>query len=232
MSEINKENSYQMPAGFIGTCMICGIAVTEENVGETKPKVICAACKQEREETLLREKEEREKARELERIRLEEAEKREQIRKLELERDSVAAGRKASIIRLCLSNGVALVVAAGLFFLAYGASAPTEIWQNLLACFFIMTYVSTLFYPEALTKTLFLVLAFKGFNLPFIIFDFDLDGCLMAIAIKLIGWLIGLIIGILGFCLAIALGIVISPLVWIYNTIKDILGIVKGDFNE
>lgn len=223
MSENNEFNSQN---GMIGTCMRCGIVVTEENLGETKPKVICANCKAELEE------EARLAQLELER-RQKEALEREARENEEAQRrreEAIKAARKASITRLCLANGVALAIVVALGILGSGGvKAGEELYFTIgLAC--IYTFVASLFYPGSWTRGVFVLLAFKGFNLPFIIFDFDLDGCLMFIAFKLLGWLLGLILGILGFILALVIAIVISPVVWLVLTIRNAYEIATGRY--
>ena len=205
-----------MPKGYIGTCVCCGIAVSEENLGETSPKVMCKNCVE---------------AREAERLRAEAARVAAEEEKKRQEERVYKSNRKSTIIRMVLANVVGLAIGIGLFFLGKGYE-PDLLLTGLGVSAFVWTYVASLFYPGSLSRTIFFVLAFKGFNLPTLIFDFDLDGCLMMIVFKLLGWLLGLILGILGFILSIIAGVIISPATYLYLTIRDIIALVKGDFVE
>ena len=203
--------SWEIENALIGTCTSCGIAVTEANAGETSPKVLCRDCVAKRDAA--------------EKARLAEAER---LR-------SVAASR--ATFRRTLSHiiGGVIGLAIVIFGLVTALSAPTfDMTLFLIALgagVFVSTYAITLFYPDSLTRNLFLDLAWGGFKFGFII-ELDLDGILWYFAVRALLGILSIIIGILGFFFTVLLGILISPFVYIYLMVKDIRSASRGEFVE
>jgi hypothetical protein len=55
-----------------------------------------------------------------------------------------------------------------------------------------------------------------------LIFEFDIDGCLFAIAMKILFWILGIILAILATILAFIVGMVVAIFVYPYAIVKNI----------
>ena len=189
----------------IGFCKNCGIVVTDENLGERTPVVLCNECYEAKEKAAA--------AASLKRKQDLEAVERE--REMRKNQTSNAMKRKLKI-----SSIVAGIIAIAFLVIWIVANVDsisfgTVIAGVILTCF-IFTFVSLLFYDTAVLD----VLEYMGtasINWPGIIFSFDLDGFIFLIAIKalfaVLGFLFGLVCAVIGVFVSIFISIFIYPFV-------------------
>ena len=209
--EEEAKHSVVMPIGY---CKNCGIAVTEENLGEKTPVIICKNCKE---------------AKELAAKKAAEAQKKVEDQKKQEAKRAQFANRAAIKRRLAWSMVIASLVA--LVVLIIGITGLAEKFE--FGSFFIMlvftyavfSFVNCLFYDCWVQDTTFDWFT-KGFNAPGLIFSFDLDGCLWLIGMKLLFWLIGVVIGLISGIIGIIVGLVSSPFVFPFVMRK-----LKRDYN-
>ncbi len=198
----------------IGFCKNCGIVVTEENLGERSPVVLCNGCYEAKQkETLianLKRKQQQEEA-ELERQRrLDDLDRLQKATSDEMKR------------KVRISSIVAGIVAIAFLVIWIVSFASTISFGNvvggvILSCF-IFTFVSLLFYDTAVLD----VLEYMGtasINWPGVIFTFDIDGFIFLIAIKalfaVLGFLFGLVCAVIGVFVSIFISIFIYPFVMV-----------------
>ncbi len=208
-SKASKSESHaeeeQERAATIGFCKNCGIVVTEENIGERSPVVLCNDCYVAKN---LKHKKQLEEA-ELERKRrLDDIDRLQKASSNEMKR------------KVRISSIVAGIVAIAFLVIWIVSSASSISFGNVLAgvilsCF-IFTFVSLLFYDTAVLD----VLEYMGtasINWPGVIFTFDIDGFIFLIAIKalfaVLGFLFGLVCAVIGVFVSIFISIFIYPFV-------------------
>ena len=196
----------------IGFCKNCGIVVTEDNLGERTPVVLCNNCYEEKQKQALlaslKRKQEAEAAEENRKARLRDLDRAMQAKSNELKglvkKSSIVAGIFASIVLvLWIVN------------LADGFSAGKLI-ASLITSYAVFAFVSLLFYDTAVLD----VLEYMGtasINWPGVIFSFDLDGFIFLIAVKalfaVLGFLFGLICAVIGAFVSIFISMFIYPFV-------------------
>lgn len=192
---------YAPPIGF---CKVCGIAVTEENLGIKEPVIACKKC-------LAAKKEE---ARRAELLKKQQAERQARIAKAKQEQ-YLGKIRKGAIW-----HSVVAGLAAAVFLAIMIAAMVSSFSVGLLVFTIIGTYavfslVFCLFYDTWVEDVVFEWTS-KVFQAPGLIFTFDLDGCLWLIGMKLLFWLIGALFGLVCGAIGIAIAFVIAPFVFPY----------------
>lgn len=192
---------YVPPIGF---CKICGIAVTEENLGTREPVIACQKC-------LAAKKEE---ARRAELLKKQQAERQARIAKAKQD-EYLGKIRKGAIW-----HSVVAGLAAAVFLAIMIAAMVSSFSVGLLVFTIIGTYavfslVFCLFYDTWVEDVVFEWTS-KVFQAPGLIFTFDLDGCLWLIGMKLLFWLIGALFGLVCGAIGIAIAFVIAPFVFPY----------------
>lgn len=196
----------------IGFCKNCGIVVTEENIGERTPVVLCDACYEVKKKNelvaALKQKQAAEEAEHDRQRRLEDLDRLQNQTSNEMKR------------KVKISSIVAGIIAVAFFVIWLVSFSSTLKFGNVVAgliisCF-IFTFVSLLFYDTAVLD----VLEYMGtasINWPGVIFTFDLDGFIFLIAIKalfaVLGFLFGLVCSVIGVFVSIFISIFIYPFV-------------------
>ncbi|MBQ8529223.1 MAG: helix-turn-helix domain-containing protein [Clostridia bacterium] len=207
----------------VGFCKVCGIAVTEENLGVREPVVKCKKCV-EAEKRAAREREE--KAR-IER----ENEKKAAERKLRANRYNLTAKRNKSLI----VGGIV----AGLVLLSLIVALVQNFSFDLLLAGIVFTYcvfsfVSMLFYDTPVINVI-SYMCTASIKWPGLIFTFDLDGFLWLIGMKLLFAVLGFLFGLACAVLGLILGLAIAPFVFPYIMVKihrDLVSGTIGDYVE
>ena len=205
----------------IGFCKSCGVAVTEETIGERTPVIKCKDCVKADEERARRAAEAEKKRRA------------DEIKKKEAETENV---RRSLRNRRRLSLIVATVVASIVFILG---TVGTVSWfsgemlvGSLLTVICSFTFTAMLFYDTAVTDVISYMCS-ASITWPGLIFTWDLDGFLWVIGMKILFGILGFLFGILCTILGFFLGLIISPFVFIYvmiNVQKDIIKGEEGDY--
>lgn len=212
-----KENNSTATPNAIGFCKKCGITVTEENVGATQPIVVCAKCK------ALEEKQKKEAEAKEKRAREEEA--RLKAAQLEANRRDRRNHRTLSFSFAGLGAAAFLVL---MIIVMVKGFKGVYIPLTLIGIYVVFSFISSLFYDCAVQEVV--VDWFdKSLHLPGLIFDFDLDGIIWVISMKLLFWILGIIFGIVTGIIGITLGLIIAPFVFPYVMAQEKRGIAKGE---
>ena len=179
----------------IGFCKNCGIAVTEETLGEKEPVILCKKCRDNRDATAKRLREE--------------AEYEERARK--------NAIRHKNVTKLVLSLVIAGIVTAifmGVSISAMISSGNTMlIAVTLIGSYIVFSFIACLFYDCFVNDVIF-EWTTKSFQFPGLIWEFDFDGFLWMIGMKILFWFLGLILGILAALVGIVIGMVCAPFIF------------------
>ena len=191
----------------IGFCKACGITVTNDNFGTDTPSVMCKKCHEKHLENI-RAQENAEKA-ERERRRFEVLAEANGMRRLR--RLSIIFGSIIGIIVMILGiivGGVGGIVTGVLTY----------------------TFVSLCFFEDSKVRDILEFMGGASINWPGLIWEFDLDGFLWMIGMKILfavlGFLIGAVCAVLGFFVAFFFSILEYPffMVGYHKEIKEIEG--------
>ena len=192
----------------IGFCKVCGIAVTEEELGQRSPYVMCKACKAEEERKIMQaESDER---------RRKEALAREEEAKKSKTRDHIRHERKKSLIVAGIVTGIYII--ALIYTLVNYYSTETLI-GGLVMIYPVFAFISMLFYDSPVLDVISYMCS-ASIKWPGLIFSWDIDGFIWVICMKLTFAVIGFFFGLATTVLGIVLGIVISPFVFPYIMVK------------
>ena len=187
----------------IGYCTACGIAVTEENLGEKEPKVLCSHCLEDRIEA-------EERARREER----EAHERE-VRHEEYTRSRMRVKRNASII-----TGLIIGVALMILCIIGSESIGSGIGVGLVIGYMGFAFTAQMFFDGVVRNVLF-DMAEKSFHFPGLIFTFDIDGIIWLICMKILFAIIGFLGAILFAVLGFVVAFIIAPFVYPFSLIRQ-----------
>ena len=207
-------------ASVIGFCKHCGVTVTEENLAETEPVVICKKCKAAAEEAAKKAAAEEKRHAEAEeaRVKYQKAQNRSRLR-----------------TRLTWSFVVAGVVAAVFLGICIAAMA-SEFSGALVAIAMIGTYVVfafvTCLFFDTIVNEVVVDWFGKSIEWPGLIFTFDVDGCLWLIGMKILFFFLGLLFGVVTGAIGIVLGMICAPFVFPFTMRKIHRTIQTGEDPE
>ena len=214
-----EEESNAEAKALIGFCKRCGITVTEENIGEKSPVILCKNCVTLRDNEIKKAAEERErKAKEDAASRIREAQEREKAakRKLECDRGVIRKRRNTSFI-------VAGIIAAAILALLIAAIADDFSFGSLIVSLVLVyatfAFTSSMFF-DGVVQNLVLDMLTTTINWPGLIFTFDLDGFLWLIGMKILFAVLGFIVGVFVALLGFILGFITSIFVYPFTLIK------------
>ena len=197
---IEKEYVYKdIPKQSIALCEQCNspLYTPEEIVRVGGSKIICKSC------------DEKNRARE------------KQNRELQRRNRIIEAGKRR--IRSFVWGGIGAIAfavagAVGGSFASVSYAVVTIIIAAMLYC-----YISCFILKNNFLGDLTLEIVSWGFvKMPGLIFEFDIDGCLFAIAMKILFWILGIILAILATILAFIVGMVVAIFVYPYAIVKNI----------
>lgn len=197
----------------IGYCKECGIAVTEENVYSTEPKVICQKCH----DAEVYEAE----------MKVENAE-----RTKEYNRSRMKRKRNLSLIFGGIAGLVVLIL-----FIIDGVKDPMigsiggNIGVGIAASYVVFAFVASLFF-DGIVRNAVLWMCERSIRFPGLIFELDLDGIIWFITVKLIFGILGFLAGVLFAILGVIFGLVIAPFVYPFSFFYQIRCINKVDVAE
>lgn len=187
----------------LGFCTSCGITVTEENLGEKEPKVLCAHCLDEKKEEELRQQ------------RALEHQEEERIRTESYNKKRMRFKRNASIIT-GLAIGIVLAIITIMGFDSVGAG----IGAGLVFGYMGFAFTAQMFFDGVVRNVLF-DLAEKSIHFPGLIFTFDIDGFLWLIGMKILFGILGFLGAILFAILGFVVAFVIAPFVYPFSLIRQ-----------
>lgn len=187
----------------IGYCTGCGIAVTDENLGEKEPKVLCSHCLEQRiaEETRAQ------------RVREEEAER--EKRTENYNRRRMRFKRNASII-----TGLVIGLALAILIIVGSESIGSGIGAALIVGYMGFAFTAQMFF-DGVVRNVLLDLAEKSIHFPGLIFTFDIDGILWLIGMKILFAILGFLGAILFALLGFAIAFIIAPFVYPFSLIAQ-----------
>ena len=209
----------------IGFCVDCGITVTEENVGQTTPKVRCSTCTEE----LIRIEKKREEAQRLaeeKRIEAQSYEEKKNQAILDYNRSRMRLKRNLSIIT-GLVVGILLLV----LFIVNSDNIGVGIGVGLVFGYMSFAFTAQMFF-DGFVRNLLLDWASKSVSFPGLIFSFDLDGFLWLIGMKILFAVLGFLAGVLFAILGFIISFVCAPVVYPFSLIRQNRAIKDGDLVE
>lgn len=168
----------------IGFCKECGITVTKDNFGTDTPAVMCQKCATARERA---EKAEKDKTR---RVYLQEAREMRTLRKWSI---GVGAVIAMAVIVFAIVSGVSK---GDMGFMASG----------IVTGLFTYTFVSLCFFEDSKVRAILGFMCGVSIRWPGLIFEWDFDGFIWFIGMKILfavlGFLAGILFAVLGFFVA------------------------------
>ncbi len=208
-----EERSTMQPVGF---CKDCGVTVTEENVGKTEPVVLCKKC------VIVREEREKRAAEEAKRKKIMEDAARE--RALGAKRSEQ---RKHRTLAFWIAGIMAAIWLALMIFSLTDGFEASLLGVGLIGAYIIFAFVFCLFY-ETFVREVVVNWFGKSIRWPGLIFDFDLDGILWLIGMKILFFILGLIFGIVMGVIGIMLGLICAPFAYPFAMRKVNLCVKNG----
>ena len=183
----------------LGFCTSCGITVTEENLGEVNPKVICSKCLENKKEAQRKE------------IREEKARAEAAKRHEDHNRSRMRFKRNASIITgICI--GLAALIASIICFDNKG----TGVVAGIVLGYMSFAFTAQMFF-DGVVRNIFLDMAEKSIHFPGLIFTFDIDGILWLISMKILFGILGFLGAILFALLGFVIAFVCAPFVYPFS---------------
>ena len=214
--EAEEEETKEAPTMPVGFCKDCGITVTEENLGEREPVILCKRCVEAREEAKRKAAEEKK--------RKEEAAKKAAAQKKAKNQADVRAYRAMSLVTATLVTlafvGIMIAVMVKNF-------EPAQIAVTIIGGYGIFAFISQLFFDGTVSDVVF-DWSSKSFHAPGLIFTFDLDGFIWLIAMKILFWIIGLLFAAVVFLIGVTLGFICAIFVFPFKMRAISAAIKKG----
>lgn len=210
----------------VGFCIQCGITVTEDNLGEESPRVLCQSCVVARDEAIL------EAQRQAERDEIEAERCRTQA--LEDNRTVMRGKRNLSAI----VGGIVAIVFFAILLSAvinspedYLGSIGADIALTVALTYAVFAFTASMFY-EGPVRDFVLFMITKTVSFPGLIFTWDLDGIIWLIGMKILFAILGFLAGVLLAIVGIVGGIIIAPFVYPFRLAKINRLIREGDIEE
>lgn len=208
-----EEKTFAQPVGF---CKECGVTVTEENLGTTDPVVLCKKCVAAGEERMRRAAEEEKRRRAAAQAERERAleQKRGQVRHHRNLALGIGGVAGALMLLFCLIGLIGNFSVGMLFF-------------TLIGTYVVFAFVFCLFY-DCVVQDVVIDLIGRSIHWPGLIFDFDLDGCLWYIGMRILFFVLGAIFGIVMGIIGITLGLICAPFVFPFVMRKVVRCVKNG----
>lgn len=191
----------------IGFCKECGITVTTDNFGTDTPAVMCKKCHEKHLENICAQ----------ENVKRAEHERRK--REIQSKANAMRRHRTLSIVFGGIIGAIVMIFAI----IAGGAG-------GIVAGILTYTFVSLCFFEDSKVRDILFFMGTASINWPGLIWEFDLDGFLWMIGMKLLfavlGFLFGLVCAVLGFFVAFFFSVLEYPffMVGYHKEIKEIEG--------
>jgi transcriptional regulator with XRE-family HTH domain len=205
-------------------CKVCGVVITEKNLGDKSPEMLCRRCVEVRKA--------HERRAELERKAIEERKKKIVLAQKMDEYNAHLSRQRTIRKKRNKSFLVASLVTAPLVaFLVYSLNQSFDMtWliAGSLLCYALFSEISLLFY-DGIVRNFIVRMRNASFKMPGLMYTFDWDGFLWVIMMKglfaLLKWVLSGIFGFIGFLICLF----IAPVVFPYKMIKMIIDIHHGD---
>ncbi|MDD7350780.1 MAG: helix-turn-helix domain-containing protein [Clostridia bacterium] len=213
---LNEEASPEdKKTDIIGFCTQCGSTVTQDNLGENSPKILCKNCleqnKKQREENVVR------------------ARKQAEIKQ---QSDSSAIRKKRNKSLIWGAIAGILVLVFGLVVGITGTTSDNErlIWiiSSIVFGYSTFNMVSLLILDNTFVSDVILWFLSRTIRFPGVIFSFDIDGLIFLIVVKLLFAILGFLFGLLFAIIGLLIGNVLSIFAWPFSVAK-VNKQIKGD---
>ncbi len=183
---------------FLALCEQCNSPIYHSNeiIRENKT-IFCLQCYEERQQ---RERENKEKAR------------------LENIRKGIKRRKRSFVFG---TAGLLLSLIVILSDVEKNFKTPTDAFTSILVSIMFFTFISCCFLNNNFVGYMFIRIATFSIKMPGLIFTFDLEGCLLAIVMKILSFLLGIVLAIIMVIIAIAVGGLVSLFVYPYAIIKN-----------
>ena len=176
----------------IGFCKNCGITVTEENLAEKTPVILCKRCRDKREADAAL------------------AKKQEEDNKKRARYSTIYTHKRRLKISLIVSGLITVVLLAISVYSLISTNQAALLPTTLLGAYVFFSYIGCMFY-DCFVRDMFIDWTTKSFQFPGLIFTFDFDGIIWLIGMKLLFWALGLLLGLACAIIGILLGMVCAP---------------------
>lgn len=205
---LNEEATFEdKKTDIIGFCTQCGSAVTQDNLGENTPKILCNNCleqnKKQQEENIAR------------------ARKQAEI-KQQGDSSTLRKKRNKSLIWGAIAGILVLVI--GLFLGITGTTSDNErlIWiiSSIVFCYSTFNMVSLLIIDNTFVSDVILWFLTRTVRFPGVIFSFDLDGLVFLIVVKVLFAILGFLFGLIFAIIGLFIGNVLSIFAWPFSIAK------------
>lgn len=186
-----------------GVCVACGTLVTNDNLGQITPKIMCRNCYIDYSSGILRLEEDKKKAKLVE--------KQGELKK---KTKSIVFGVLAMVVVLAIALSVSIINTRGV-------TLAVSICISLFFAYGAYALVGELFLDMG--DAVFDILEFSlesPIELPMLIFDLDMDSIFLAIFVKVALSILGFIAGIVLFLLGLVLGSIVSAFVFPFHMAK------------
>lgn len=213
---LNEEASPEdKKTDIIGFCTQCGSTVTQDNLGENSPKILCKNCleqnNKQREENVVR------------------ARKQAEIKQ---QSDSSVIRKKRNKSLIWGAMAGILVLVFGLVVGIMGTTSDNErlIWiiSSIVFGYSTFNMVSLLILDNTFVSDVILWFLSRTIRFPGVIFSFDIDGLIFLIVIKLLFAILGFLFGLLFAIIGLLIGNVLSIFAWPFSVVK-VNKQIKGD---
>ena len=211
----------------LGYCKGCGIAITEKNLGEKIPVVLCRRC--------VEVKKAQERRAEIERKaiveRQEKAQRAKRLAEYSAHRDrqrTIRRKRNKSFIVAALPT---LLWIAFLIYTLNESYNQTWLIIGSVLAYAVFSLVALLFY-DGRVRDMLVYMFTASIKWPGLMYTFDWDGFLWVITMKALFAIFGFLFGIICGFIGLVIGLIISPLVFPYKLIKMHIDIHHGDVSD
>lgn len=117
-----------------------------------------------------------------------------------------------------LGFGIAIAVFVAVMSIVSGADALMGIVLGVFA----YSFVAALFFEDSAVRSVIVWMATRTIAFPGLIWEFDLDGFMWLIGMKLLFWLIGAIFGMICAVIGVIIALIISPISYVYSLVTYI----------
>ena len=211
----------------LATCQMCGVTITNKNLGEESPEFLCRRC--------VEVKKARERRAEMERKALVERQEKmvrakriDEYNAFRLRQKTIKRRRTKSLIVAAIPT---LLWAALLIYLLNKSYSDTLLIAGAVFAYALFSEIAILFYAGSVRNFL-LRMFTASINMPGLMYTFDLDGFHWIIMMRGLFILIQLVIGFIFAVLGFIFGLFIAPFVFPYKMIKILVDIKHGDVTD
>ncbi len=186
---------------MIGVCTVCGKALSEDEVGERYPKLLCTICTDRKKRIQKQQEEAAKQQKEKQRREAEQA----RLQRIY----AIKRSRNKGLIWAAVLTGIILLIGL-ICMIANQDEAGTIVVSTVVIMVFAYPFVSQLFWDGAVVSCT--LAGGKVIGTPGVIFTFDLDGFIFLIAMKILFAVLKFLVWMLTIIGCALVAILISPI--------------------